>query len=49
MTPQETERMNQLCRQIQDEKNPAKFSALIQALNDLLVDKEKRIGNSQTK
>jgi hypothetical protein len=49
MTPQETERMNQLCRQIQDEKNPVKFSALIQALNDLLVDKEKRIGNSQTK
>jgi hypothetical protein len=42
MTPAERERMNELCRQIQDEKDQKKFSALIEELNRLLTNKEER-------
>lgn len=49
MTPQEREQMYQLCRRIQEEKDPAKFNVLIKALNDLLAAKEERINKSQTK
>jgi hypothetical protein len=43
MTPEERERMNELCRQIQIEKDPAKFSALVEELNKLLEEKEERL------
>lgn len=42
MTPEERQRMNQLCAQIQDEKDPSKFSALVEELNELLEKKERR-------
>jgi hypothetical protein len=35
--------MNELCRQIQDEKNHDKFSALIQELDRLLAKKDERL------
>ena len=43
MTPEETERMNVLCRQIQVEKDQGKFNSLILELNQLLESKEKRL------
>jgi hypothetical protein len=43
MTPEETERMNQLCAQIKTEKDPQKFDALVRELNDLLEQKHERI------
>jgi hypothetical protein len=41
MTPEETERMYQLCAQIK--KDPKKFDALVRELNDLLEQKHERI------
>jgi len=35
--------MNELCRQIQDEKDPKKFSELIQELDRLLATKNERL------
>jgi hypothetical protein len=35
--------MNELCRQIQDEKDQYKFSALIEELNHLLEKKDERL------
>jgi hypothetical protein len=46
MTPEERERMNELCRQIQDEKGQKKFSALIEELNQLLANKDERLEKS---
>jgi hypothetical protein len=43
ITPEENERMNVLCRQIQIEKDQRKFSALIEELNKLLARKENRL------
>jgi hypothetical protein len=43
MTPEERERMNELCRQIQDEKDHQKFSSLIEELNRLLAKKDERL------
>ncbi len=43
MTPEETERMNQLCAQIKTEKDPQKFDELVRELNDLLEQKHERI------
>ena len=42
MTPEERERMNALCLQIQQEKDYAKFEALSCELNDLVARKERR-------
>ena len=42
MTPDERERLNQLCSRIQTEKDQAKFSQLLTELNELLEKKEQR-------
>jgi hypothetical protein len=42
MTPDERERMNQLCILLQSEKDSEKFSALVQELNNVLETKERR-------
>lgn len=46
MTPDERERMNELCRQIQVEKDQRKFAALIEELNELLAKKDERLGKT---
>jgi hypothetical protein len=43
MTPEEREKMNDLCKQIQTEKNPEIFDQLVRELNDLLEIKHERI------
>ena len=40
MTPEERERMNSLCKQIQNEKDHEKFTQLVIELNNLLERKE---------
>jgi len=42
MTPEERERMNELCVQIQEEKNYDRFAAQLRELSDLLARKHKR-------
>ena len=41
MSPEEREQMNQLCTLIQNEKDPAKISALAKELNTLLEKTER--------
>jgi len=43
MTPEERKRMNWLCKQIQEERDPKQFDQLITELNELLAPKESRI------
>ena len=43
MTPDEREKMNELCKQIQTEKNPIVFDQLVRELNDLIEIKHERI------
>ena len=43
MTPEETERLKALCKMIEVEKDHNKFSELLIELNELIVEKEKRI------
>ena len=43
MTPEERERMNRLCAQIQVEQDHAKFTQLIAELNTLFEAKEHRL------
>jgi hypothetical protein len=43
MTPDERVRMERLCKQIQEEKNPSAFNSLIQELLVLLDGKKDRI------
>lgn len=43
MTPDEREKMNALCRLIQDEKDPKKFTDLLEELDRLLDSKRERI------
>jgi hypothetical protein len=40
MTPEERERMNELCVQIQEEKNYDQFAMQLRELADLLVRKQ---------
>lgn len=47
MTPDEREQMYELCREIQVEKDPAKFHVLIEKLNDLLAKKDGRLQPAQ--
>ena len=47
MTPEERERMNKLCAQIQVEKDHAKFTQLITELNTLFEAKEHRLDERQ--
>ena len=42
MTPEERERMNELCVQIQEEKNYDQFAMQLRELADLLVRKQQR-------
>jgi len=46
MTSEEREKMNRICRLIQDEKDPDKFNELIKQLNTLLGQKEPRLKKS---
>lgn len=48
MTPEERERMNALCFQIQQEKDYAKFEALSSELNDLVSSKQRRFPERQS-
>jgi hypothetical protein len=43
MTPEEREKMNEICKRIQTEKNPEIFDQLVRELNDLLEIKHERI------
>ena len=43
MTPEESDRMNWLCRQITDEQDPKKFSELVRELDQLFARKEHRL------
>ena len=43
MTPEEREKMNELCKRIQTENNPKIFDQLVCELNDLLEEKHARI------
>ena len=43
MTSEEREKMNELCKRIQTEKNPKIFDQLVCELNDLLEEKHERI------
>jgi len=47
MTSNERERMNWLCRRIQEEKDPKQFNALVSELNHLLDEKDYRLGSEQ--
>jgi hypothetical protein len=44
MKPEERERMYQLCAMIEKEQNRERFLELIQELNQLLEQKEHRLG-----
>lgn len=43
MTSEEREKMNRLCRLIQDESDPEKFMELVRELYELLDRKELRL------
>jgi hypothetical protein len=43
MTPDERERMNELCSKIATEKDPDTFDKLVKELNDLIEHKHERI------
>ena len=43
MTPEERNKMEELCKQIAVEKDPAKFDRLVFELNELLEIKHQRI------
>jgi hypothetical protein len=51
MTPEETKRVSELVKQIEIEKDHAKFTQLVDALNALLDAKERRLdkGNPAAK
>ncbi|HTS05191.1 MAG TPA: hypothetical protein VMP68_06375 [Candidatus Eisenbacteria bacterium] len=43
MTSEEREKMNRLCERIEEEKDPDRFTKLVQELNELLEQKEDRL------
>lgn len=43
MTPEEREQMDELCKRIQEERDPQKFSELVAELDELLSTKEERL------
>ena len=47
MTPEDRENINQLVRLIQDEQDPAKFTAIAEQLCELLDHKERRFVGEQ--
>ena len=42
MAPEERKRLDDLCRKVQDEKDPKKFDGYGRELNDLLEEKHTR-------
>ncbi len=46
MTPEERERMNWLCSEIQKEKDHDKFSKLVLELDELFEKKEQRLASN---
>jgi len=49
MTPEEREKINSLCLQIQNEKEPSKFDRLVCELNDLLAARHTLIEHKYSK
>lgn len=49
MTPEERERMNELCKEIQEEKDYDRFAAQLRELSDLIARKEERRFNTRPK
>lgn len=49
MTPETRERMNSLCKRIQEEQDRATFNKLITELNELLAEKSDRLTSIQKK
>ena len=49
MTPEERERLNWLCKRIQEEQDAKKCSNLIADLNELLEAKEHRLDQNQNR
>lgn len=49
VTSEETQRMMDLCRLLQTEQNPARFSQLCQELSDLMEQKERRLAELEAK
>ena len=48
MTPEESEKIERLCMAIQAERDQAKFTALVEELNDFLKRQEqKRLENAE--
>lgn len=47
MTPEQREEMNRLCRLIQDEKDPEKFSVLVEDLLQFLERREQQLESRQ--
>ncbi len=47
MTPETRERMNVLCKRIQEEQDTVTFNKLITELNELLAEKGDRLTSSQ--
>jgi hypothetical protein len=43
MTPEEREKMDELCRRLAAEQNPEVFDRLVKELNELLDEKHTRI------
>lgn len=43
MTPEEREKVNDLCKRIQEEKDPGTFNRLVRELDELLATKGRRI------
>lgn len=48
MSPEEREKMDELCKRIQVEQNPQIFDQLVNELNDLLEVKHERIHPEHT-
>ena len=48
MSPDERERMYELCAMIEKEKDHSRFLQLIRELNDLLERKEQRLEDAET-
>ena len=49
MTPEKRERMNWLCKRIQEEQDTATFNKFVTELNELLDEKGERLTSSQKK
>lgn len=47
MTPEERERLNELCRKVQQEQDPGKFDESVRELNELLEQKHETIHPEQ--